>query len=158
MILRLFIALVRLMAMQMVYLGFLMCHEILIPHLPPHSHLPLAYSSHPSHNHLNHHHQHHMTNTRTTIIIIIIVKVIRCSQFIYSPPTQHTGQISFTPSNTNARHHLMTMRFQMPCPSHIHHLYSLAIPIELPTPPRPLTTTTFTQKTTEKQDKSTQTL
>ena len=76
-------------------------------------------------------------------------------RFIYSSPTPHTGQISFTPSNTNPRHHLMTTRFQMPCPSHIHHLYSLAIPIKLPPPPRPLTTTTFTQKTTEKQDKGT---
>ena len=45
----------------------------------------------------------------------------------------------------------------MPSPSRIHHFYSLAIPIELPPPPRPLTTTTFTQKITEKQDKSTQT-
>ena len=79
-------------------------------------------------------------------------------RFIYSTPTPHTGQISFTSSNTNPRHHLMTMRFQMPCSSHIHHLYSLAIPIELPPPPHPLTTTTFTQKTTEKHDKSTQTL
>ena len=78
-------------------------------------------------------------------------------RFIYSPPTPNTGQISFTPSNTNPRHHLMTMSFQMPSPSHIHHLYSLAIPIEPPPPPHPLTTT-FTQKTTEKQDKTTQTL
>ena len=70
-------------------------------------------------------------------------------QFIYSPPTPHTGQISFTPSNTNPRHHLMTTRFQMPCPSHIHHLYLVAIPIELPLPQSPLTTTTFTQKTSK---------
>ena len=74
-------------------------------------------------------------------------------RFIYSPPTPHTGQISFTPSNTNPRHHLITMRFQMPCPSHIHHLHSLAIPIELPPPPRPLTTTTFTKKTAENKTK-----
>ena len=44
-------------------------HNIHTPHLPPHSHSPLAYSSHSSHNHLNHHHQHHTTNTPTTIII-----------------------------------------------------------------------------------------
>ena len=74
-------------------------------------------------------------------------------RFIYSPPTPHTGQISFSPSNTNPRHHLMTMRFQMPCPSHIHHLHSLAIAIELPPPQRPLTTTTFTEKTTENKTK-----
>ena len=30
--------------------------------MPPHSHLPMACSSHPSHNHLNHYHQHHTTN------------------------------------------------------------------------------------------------
>ena len=79
-------------------------------------------------------------------------------RFIYSPPTPHTGQISFTPSNTNPPLHLMTMRFQMPSLSHIFYFYSLAIPIELPPPPHPLTTTTFTQKTTENYHNSTQTL
>ena len=41
--------------------------------------LPLAYSSHPSHNNLNNHHHHHTTNTSTTTIIIIVVIVITCS-------------------------------------------------------------------------------
>ena len=51
------------------------------------------------------------------------------------------------------------MRFQTTCPSHIHHHYSLTIPMEIPPPlpppsmPRPLTRTTFTQTPTGKQDK-----
>ena len=51
------------------------------------------------------------------------------------------------------------MRFQTTCPSHIHHHYSLTIPMEIPpllpppSMPRPLTRTTFTQMPTGKEDK-----
>ena len=66
-------------------------HNIHTHHLPPHSHSPLAYSSHPSHNHLNHHHQHHTTNTPTTTIIII---VITCSTIhLLTPHTTHGSDL-----------------------------------------------------------------
>ena len=64
-------------------------------HWLPHSHSPLAYSSLPSHNHLNHHHQHHTTNTPTTsIIIILVVIVITCSTIhLLTPHTKHRADI-----------------------------------------------------------------
>ena len=122
-------------------------------HLPPQSHSPLAYSSHPSHNHL---HQHHTTNTPTSTIIIIIF-ITSFTIHLLTPHTTHGSDIIHTfqhKSSPSFNNHEVSnaMPFTHSPPSFTRHTYRTS------TTATSINNNDVYQEDSTKQNKSTQTL